>query len=132
MDFSEYHAAKLIIAILVCSVSLTLYTLFVDKTTQRMSEDVQPEVMETTINDAVKNQQYPTLNVANQYVALNGSFDPMLNVQAIDNTTGADITYRVKIQGNVNTHETGVYTLFYTVTADNKLRAEKYAKVIVQ
>ncbi|MGQ0517963.1 immunoglobulin-like domain-containing protein, partial [Bacillus sp. D-CC] len=58
----------------------------------------------------------PTLTVpVATTITVGDSFDPMVKVKAIDKEDG-DLTFKVKVDGEVDASKAGTYILTYTVT----------------
>lgn len=66
-------------------------------------------------------------------IAQGESFDPMADVQAVDNADG-DVTSRITVQHSVNTSVPGEYTILYRVTdtAGNEAIVPRTAEVIAE
>lgn len=82
------------------------------------------------VNTYVHGKEFPNINVENQRVRLQESFDPRSWVKIQDAQDG-DITSAVEIYGNVDTSTKGEYELRYVVRNSYGLKSSKRIKVIV-
>jgi len=79
-----------------------------------------------------KNKIKPTIKgIEDVTLKLGSEFDPLDGVKATDDIEG-DITYRLKVEGNVDTSVVGEYQLIYSISDSDENLTRRTRKVIVE
>ncbi|SFL47941.1 glycosyl hydrolase family 18 protein [Lactococcus garvieae] len=80
-----------------------------------------------------KDGKVQLLGLKNETITIGDKFAPMNGVSATD-VDGKNITSKIKIDGNVNTSQTGIYTLIYSVEGQDgkKISQERTITVVAE
>lgn len=100
------------------------------KLTYSVTDSKGLETKKVVTITVVKNES-PVINVSDQTITINSSFNPLSNVTATDKEDG-DITNKITVTENtVNTSKTGKYKVVYKVTDSYQNTTTKQIKVTV-
>lgn len=131
MELSIKNTSVFLIALLAFTLSIAGFQTWkqVNKTAMQDATS-QYATSKINVNESIQGIQHPQIQVENQHVRLNTTFDALSCVQVQDPQDG-NISAHVEAFGEVDTTKAGEYVVRYAVRNSFGLKAVKTIKVLV-